>query len=119
MAVVAQRVLLVDGDLLSAARLEGAARSAGAELVTCRSDQLQHALEDTTFGLIVLDLDGGGTDALDRVTDLANHGRITGKVVAFVSHVDERLRDAAADAGVEAIPRGRFWRSLGQTLSEA
>ena len=119
MTVVAQRVLLVDGDLIAAARLEGAARTAGAHLETCRSSQLDQALSGDPFDLIVLDLDGGGSAALEELSAAMAAGQVTSKVVAFVSHVDERLRSAAADVGVDAIPRGRFWRSLEKILSEA
>ena len=72
----------------------------------------------TLDDLVVLDLDGGGTDALDRVAALGGRGQIAGKVIAFVSHVDDGLRRAAADAGIQAVPRGKFWRSLGKILNE-
>ena len=109
-----RRVLLVDGDLLALSRVEAAARAAGAELQTCATKDLDVTLAANAFDYVFVDLDRGGKAALDAV------GRVSGapsKVVGFFSHVDEDIKAAARDAGVDAWPRGRLWRSLGQLLS--
>ena len=74
-------------------------------------------LETQPVDLLVLDLDRGRDRALDAVAAAREAGLTPAKVVAFVSHVDDDLVQAARRAGVDAWPRGRFWRSLEELLS--
>ena len=109
-----RRVLLVDGDLLALSRVEAAARAAGADLRTCETNDLAAELGAATFDYVFVDLDRGGRRALDALGHAGDGG---GRVIAFFSHVDEDMRNAASAAGIEAWPRGRLWRSLGELLS--
>jgi hypothetical protein len=66
--------------------------------------------------LLVLDLDAGGQAAIDEAVAWAGSGDAPVRVIGFYSHIDEDLRRAAQGAGIEAYPRGRFWRDLALLL---
>lgn len=112
-----RNVLLVEGDLLAVGRLEAAAASADATVRTCNVDEVRDILATQTVDLLVLDLDRGREGALEAVAAARADGLAPEKVVGFVSHVDGDLVEAARRHGVEAWPRGRFWRSLEELLS--
>jgi DNA-binding response OmpR family regulator len=105
-----KRVLLVGGDLSARARLEAAAERTGAELRTCRPEDAAEAALREPVDLIVVDLDSGRESALEALRD------VPARTVGFYSHVDTELAEAAKAAGVEAVPRGRFWRQLDELL---
>lgn len=66
--------------------------------------------------LLVLDLDAGRDEALTEIAPLAVDGRLPARVIGFYSHIDADLAATATGAGVEAIPRGRFWSDLEKIL---
>lgn len=94
-------------------RIERAAQAAGRVVVRRPASQLEDALASDDFELVILDLDGGGPDLLAAVARAAPSARVVG----YYSHVDAGLGDAARSAGCEAIPRGRFWRTLEEIVS--
>jgi hypothetical protein len=100
------KVLLVGGDLMARSRLESAAQSAGAELRSV-AVSTELAPELTGIDLVVLDLDSGGRELVERWRATETRAR----AVAYVSHVDRELMDAAVSARIDALPRGRFWRT--------
>ena len=63
------------------------------------------------ISLVLLDLDSAGDDVLPRAEELI---RATPKTrwVGYFSHIDEALGRRAAEVGIEAVPRGRFWKDL-------
>ncbi len=101
---------------MARARLDEAARRVGAELVSCPVDGLRRVLEDNQPAVVVLDLDSGGAAVLRDLQQLRSEGRVAAPVLGYFSHVDDELGDAARQAGVDAFPRGRFWRELPQLL---
>lgn len=106
-----RKVLLVGGDLMAGARIEGAARHAGLEFQSVGDDRLDKALSEDV-ALVVLDLDSGA----ERALELLPHG--TGpEVVGYFSHVDAELGRRAEAAGCKVMPRGRFWRTLPDLLA--
>jgi hypothetical protein len=100
------RVLLVSGDLAARARVEAATERVGGELRTCRLEDLSRVLKEEQFDLVVGDLDSGGTSLIEALRDHPT------RVVGYYSHVDDELGRTARAAGLEPIPRGRFWREL-------
>lgn len=105
------RVLFVGVDLNAVVRLEGA----GAEVRTARPGTIaSHSPEDSD--VLVVDLDAGGPAVLAEIVDLRAGSRTPDRVVAFYSHVDEEAQLSAAEAGIAALPRGRFWRTLPDVL---
>ncbi|MGI8707389.1 MAG: hypothetical protein ACR2LG_04210, partial [Actinomycetota bacterium] len=97
-------ILLVGGDLNAHARIDDAARRAGAELRRSTPDSLASEIAARAPSLVVVDLDDVGADVLDAIT-----GDVGLAVVAYFSHVDVALGERAKEAGFDALPRGRFW----------
>ena len=110
------KIILISSDLMARGRLEPAATAAGAELETVSVAGLLERLRGEGPDVLVLDLDGGGRDLLRAVEAAGAEGILPGRVIGYFSHVDEDLGRAAAEAGVEAYPRGRFWREASVLL---
>lgn len=87
-------------DLMDRSKLSGAFPDAR---IVRSIDALVEAASDTTVSLV----------DLRRVGDPAQMANVAGRVIAFGSHVDEELLDAATAAGVDALPRSVFFRRLG------
>ena len=69
--------------------------------------------------VVVVDLDDGGPDVLAELATAAERGLLPSRVLGYFSHVQEATGAAARAAGVEAYPRGRFWRELPSLLAGA
>ena len=89
---------------MARARVEEAAKRAGARVEVVAPDAI---------GSRVVDLDRAGPDGLARLSEVAGRARVIG----YFSHVDEELGRKARAEGVEALPRGRFWRELPSILT--
>ena len=96
----------MSADLNARVRVEAAA--AGRAEITTRSN-----LDEFPEGvsLVLLDLDAAGDEVLLRAEELIRAAPTT-RWVGYFSHVDEALGRRAAEAGIEAFPRGRFWKAL-------
>jgi hypothetical protein len=105
------KLLLASRDLAAKARVADAADRAGWTMVTTRVDDLSRALAEHAPELVVVDLDEAGEPGLGGLGPGPR-----ARTIGFFSHVDTALGDAARAAGVEAVPRGRFWRTLPQLL---
>jgi FAD/FMN-containing dehydrogenase len=106
------RLLFVGTDLAARSRLEIAARRAGAELATANFGSIADALRATPSDVLVIDLDGGREPALVELEQARSEGLLPERVLAYYSHVDDALAEAARASGLDPIPRGRFWRQL-------
>ena len=110
-------MVLATDDLLATSRVEGVARAAGLELDIVPLRALGSTVGSVTIDLLIVDLDAGGAAAIAELTEAIElSGPIGGRVIGYFSHVDTPLRAAAEAAGIEAWPRGRFWRELGMLL---
>lgn len=112
-------VLLVGGDLSAKARLEAATTVAKMELRLAAFGGMGAALSTARPAVLVLDLDDGRERVLGELSGARSEGLAPEVVFGYYSHVDEGLAEAARRAGCEPIPRGRFWRSLPDLLTEA
>lgn len=112
-------VLLVGGDLSAKARLEAAAAVAKMELRLATFGGMTAALSASKPAVLVLDLDEGREGVLAELMAAGAEGLTPDLVFGYFSHVDEDLGEAARAAGCEPVPRGRFWRTLPDILSEA
>lgn len=110
-------VIAVVQDLLFATKIRSTARSLGVELQTVtNAAALAGALDRLPAGLVIVDLALPETEALAAVEVGADHP-CDAHVLAFVSHVDERLAQKAAEAGAdEVMPRSRFSHQLPEIL---
>lgn len=109
-------VTLASADLLARGRLEGAAATAGVGLSVVGPTQLLEELRRHVPRILILDLDAGGPALLELLERARGEGLGPERVVGFFSHVDDDLGRAATQAGVEAFPRGRFWREAATLL---
>ncbi len=109
-------VALVGGDLMARARLQDAADRHGVELLSVAPGTLEQALRDTELEILILDLDAGGIPLLEELDHVREAGPAPARVVGFFSHVDHALGEAATSRGCDAMPRGRFWRTLPELL---
>jgi CheY-like chemotaxis protein len=100
-------VLFIGDDLLARARVEEAAKRSGARLEVVAPEEVDRTVVGSE-DLVLVDLDRAGTDGLAVLSEAAARTRVIG----YFSHVDEELGRRARAQGVEALPRGRFWREL-------
>lgn len=108
--------LLVSTDLLARSRLEDAAARARWRVEVASPAGLPERAAAGGIDLLVLDLDSGGAELLEALRAARERGGVPGRVVGFFSHVDSALGQAARAAGCDAMPRGKFWRSLADLL---
>jgi len=106
-------VLLTD-DLMTASRVEGAARRAGVTLVTC-SDAAGVATRcnEQQVDRLIVDLSSGSGDVATIIERLSAASARRPLMIAFGPHVHEKLLTAAAEAGCEqVVSRGQFFAEL-------
>jgi DNA-binding response OmpR family regulator len=105
-------VLFVGDDLMARARVEDAAKRSGARVEVATLDEIGRKVGDGE-AVVLVDLDRAGADGLAPLSEVAGRTRVIG----YFSHVDEELGKKAQAEGVEALPRGRFWRELPSILA--
>jgi hypothetical protein len=110
-------VLLVGGDLNAQARVGDAAQRAGGTLQRVSSEDLASEIASKAPSMVVIDLDEVGAEPLAAAQQ--DSGSASPMIVAYFSHVDVALGESAREAGVEALPRGRFWRELPSMVESA
>ena len=108
-------VVLIGGDLMARSRIESAAQAADLQLVRLDPKDLDALERPPRADVVVLDLDNGGRALIDRWVALG--GDQASRTIGYFSHVDVALGEHARASGIEAMPRGRFWRTLDQTLA--
>ena len=109
-------LLLAGGDLMARSRLEQAAARHGLELHSVKPGALAETLAEMNPEIVVLDLDSGTAALLNELPKAEGSGVTRPRLLGYFSHVDEDLGHTASAAGVEAHPRGRFWRSIDDLL---
>lgn len=100
---------------MARARIDAAAAANSLEVRPLSLGDLESLETPPDVDLMVLDLDTGGHALIDAWTSLADGSRP--RAVGYFSHVDDTLGEYARSRGIEAVPRGRFWRTLGELLS--
>ncbi|MGH2751371.1 MAG: hypothetical protein ACRDK3_10965 [Actinomycetota bacterium] len=103
-------VLLIGGDLMARARIEGAAAAASLKVESLTAEALGSLDRLPEADLVVLDLDTGGSSLIRAWAELS--GGAGPRTIGYFSHVDVELGRQARTHGIEAWPRGRFWRTL-------
>jgi hypothetical protein len=81
--------------------------------------RIDAALPDVTFVKTPADLDAADADIviidLSRTPELPSTSAV--RVVGYGSHVDDELLTRARAAGIEAMPRSRFFRDIAGLLA--
>lgn len=114
-------VIAVLQDLIFGTMIRSTAQSLGIQVLLVRNDQeLARALAEHAASLVIIDLNTPGdvaSAAIATAKSLCPAGattegstkRVPPFVMAYVSHVDEALANAARKAGAdEVLPRSRF-----------
>jgi CheY-like chemotaxis protein len=112
-------ILAVLDDLMFTSKIKTAAGQLGVPLAIARSAAAAlDAVRNEAPALVIVDLNGRGTDPLGTVRALKNDPALSDiPTVGFVSHVQTDLIDAARRAGVdEVIARSAFAAGLGDIL---
>jgi len=99
---------------MALSRIEAAAAKSSLEVKRLRPEALGSLDAPPDVDLVVLDLDSGGRALIDTWAGLAGTGP---RAIGYFSHVDAELGEHARSRGVEAVPRGRFWRTLEEELA--
>ena len=109
-------ILFVGGDLNAFARIEAACAASGRDLKRVSLDRMAEAIAADPPAAVLVDLDEvpSAPEHLQR-TGLLDAG--SPPVIGFFSHVDVDAGRKATEAGIAAVPRGRFWRELPETIA--
>ena len=104
-------------DMIFESKISATARSLGVELSVVRqANDLPAVLERHGPGLMIVDL--GCPDALEAIAVAAAHSPRP-RILAYVSHVEVELANAAAEKGAdEVLPRSRFVNELPRLLGD-
>lgn len=112
-----RRILVVVPDLFFASKVDTAARHLELEVRHVDAAGLVPACRERRPDLVIVDLHGEG-GVLHSVRELKSHpASATIPVVGFYSHVDDAVRRAAREAGVDNVmPRSAFTARLASLL---
>lgn len=102
-------------DLIDRSRLTSAAPGRVRFLSTVAA--LTTALGDTSVELVIVDL--GRPGVLEALEGLPTPAGVRPPVVGFGSHVNDEVLARARLAGVDALPRSRFFSRLGSIVAPA
>jgi DNA-binding NarL/FixJ family response regulator len=110
-------IVALVADLIFASRITAVAHQAGVAVSVARTADQARALLAGAGGLIV-DLHLEADDPLELIRELKHAGGSV-PIVAFGSHVQTQLLQAARDAGAETVlPRSKFTRDLDEILRQ-
>jgi CheY-like chemotaxis protein len=118
-AIKSRVALAVVDDMFFSTKIETAARHAGVSLIHAASPQeLALGLEEVTPDIVLVDLNNKSLDPLGLIRRIKGDDRFAlTTVVAFYSHVQTELEQAAAQAGCDRIlPRSVFSKKLGEII---
>ncbi len=111
-------VIALVTDLIFATKIGSTARGVGADLAIVRSVE---ALETKLAGgasLVMIDMNADGVDAAEAIRKVKAQPDAP-PVLAYLSHVQTELADAARSAGADAIlPRSQFSAELPTILQQ-
>lgn len=113
-----RKVLAVLSDLMFTVKIQEAAKRAGFESVFVRSQQDAIALAKQKPAVIILDLNDAAVRPLDLIAELKGDPETRSiPLVAFVSHVQTELRQAAQEQGCDVVlARSAFSQNLPSLL---
>jgi hypothetical protein len=115
-SVAERRALAIVADLMGRSRLLDAAAKLGLELDFVSPSEAGKRLEGD-YHLMILDLDE--SSSVLPLLQQPDAPQRPARVIGYYSHVREDIARDAAGAGVQAYPRGRFWRDLSAILGSA
>jgi CheY-like chemotaxis protein len=114
----AVQVLMVCDDLIFTSRVTATARAHGLAVAAASSgEEAIRRAGESGPRCVILDLHTIGVDVAGFLAGLRAVCPVTPRVVAYGSHVNKDLLQAARDAGCDVVmPRGQFTRDLETAL---
>jgi len=112
-------VLAAVDDLFFAAKIDAAARAAGVPVAFARNQaELLDKARSERPALIVVDLNSGACRPVESIRALKSDPATQAiRVIAFLSHVQTELKEAAVAAGADTVlPRSAFSANLAALL---
>lgn len=111
-----KRILAIVPDLLIEVQIEGAAKRLNAVVETVSVQEAPELIASTRPELVIVDLATPGLE-VEAITSAALEAQVP--VAGFYPHVEDKLRRAAKEAGIEHVyARSRFLRELPVILEE-
>jgi CheY-like chemotaxis protein len=109
-----KKVVAVLNDLMFTVKIQEAARRAGLEVVFVNSQQEALAQARQNPAVIILDLNHSAVSPLELIAQLKSDGETSKiKLLAYVSHVQADLKQAAHEKGCDAVvARSAFSQNL-------
>ena len=114
-------VLAAVDDMFFWAKIEAVGKGLGVDVVQAANAQvLEQRLAASTPDLIIVDLNSKACSPIEAIRRMKGQPSLQGvPLVAFFSHVQVELEQAAQEAGCETImPRSAFTKNLPQILGE-
>lgn len=101
-------VLSICTDLIFSTKIFSTAQSLNVPIVAARSlEAIAKRLDETPIALVVVDLNTTVLDPIAAIRAIKSHampeGRAVPRIVAFLSHVQVELAEAARDAGADHV----------------
>ena len=115
-----QSIAALVTDLIFGTKITSTAKSVGAEVKIVRTlEKLQERLDASRDAAVIIDLNAEGIDVL-RAIELCRGAAHRPRTIAFVSHVQAELIDAARQRGAdEVMARSAFVARLPSLLTGA
>jgi DNA-binding NarL/FixJ family response regulator len=112
-------VITFTTDLMFGSRISGAAEKVGVgDFMISTVPALQQTLDGGGVGLVLVDMAMPDAVAQEAITAAARHSS-SPATVAYFSHVQTELRDAAIAAGAhQVMPRSQFVQELPKLLAQ-
>jgi DNA-binding NtrC family response regulator len=112
---MAERVLLIEPDLLFSSRIESVAKKNGLDVrVTVTVGELEAVLKESVPRMLLVNLDAPGVDS--RLLVRLVHG--ASRLIGYYSHVNSKVATEAVSNGFEAVvPRRVFATRLGEIFA--
>jgi DNA-binding response OmpR family regulator len=107
------RIALLCPDLLFGSKVEGGLGIAGHTVNRFDTDE-ELRVAASFHDLVIVDLTAEGLDGPDIVTSMRERGELEAvPTLGFYSHVDQKMRKRAEDAGFSrVVPRSRMAREM-------
>lgn len=115
---MSQRILFVSDDVFFWARVQGAAKLLGRDILRVGDDAaMEAAFQAGGISRVIVDLGSRSVNALNWAARWKT-SPAPPQLIAFGSHVNEAALSAARDAGFDHVmPNSRFNRQLNEWLS--
>lgn len=109
-------ICVMVSDLIFSSKIRSTAQTLEVELIMARTQEKLQA-EIAAVGLLIIDLNLEGDDPIEMIRTAAKQQNPP-QIIAFCSHIQTELADAAGKAGADVVlPRSKFVLELPEILA--